>query len=197
MIILYQIRHLGADGNYQMIEPHARCPLRPSFFLLFNTNGAMPVPSESCVRIPTHFSALHNVREQQRWIHQERRAWRVIFCLKFDRHCPHRRQNCWSYPQGLWKILQVVPFHQVRLLIFMSVLASWVTLYSLGLAAYIYSLDGTTTWNYLAFVTSSFGDHSLISTIQVAQSIIGKRFPTYSRRHLTFERSCRWKTRHR
>jgi len=57
------------------------------------------------------------------------------------------------------------------------------TSYSLGLAAYIYSLDGTTTWNYLAFATSSFGDHSLISTIQVAQSIIGKRFSTYSPRH--------------
>lgn len=43
---------------------------------------------------------------------------------------------------------------------------------SLGLAAYIYSLDGTTTYTYLAFATSSFGHHSLISTIQVAQSII-------------------------
>ncbi|KXN85124.1 Siderophore iron transporter 3 [Leucoagaricus sp. SymC.cos] len=43
---------------------------------------------------------------------------------------------------------------------------------ALGLAAYIYSLDGTTTYTYLAFATSSFGHHSLISTIQVAQSII-------------------------
>ncbi len=34
--------------------------------------------------------------------------------------------------------------------------------YRLGLAAYIYSLDGTTTYSYLAFAVSSFGDHSLI-----------------------------------
>jgi len=43
---------------------------------------------------------------------------------------------------------------------------------SLGLAAYIYSLDGTTTWSYLAFAVSSFGKHSLISAIQVAQAVI-------------------------
>ncbi|KAJ3494015.1 hypothetical protein NLJ89_g10896 [Agrocybe chaxingu] len=42
----------------------------------------------------------------------------------------------------------------------------------LGLAAYIYSLDGTTTHNYLAFAASFFGNHSLISTIQVAQAVI-------------------------
>ncbi|KDR72260.1 hypothetical protein GALMADRAFT_253088 [Galerina marginata CBS 339.88] len=50
--------------------------------------------------------------------------------------------------------------------------SKWFLFVGLGLAAYIYSLDGTTTYNYLAFATSSFGDHSLISTIQVAQSII-------------------------
>ena len=44
----------------------------------------------------------------------------------------------------------------------------------IGLASYIYSLDGTTTYNYLAFATSSFDKHSLISTIQVAQSVISK-----------------------
>lgn len=48
------------------------------------------------------------------------------------------------------------------------------TLCSLGLAAYIYSLDGTTTYFYLNFATSSFGEHSLISPIQVAQSIISQ-----------------------
>ncbi|KAF8198595.1 drug:h+ antiporter [Pholiota molesta] len=50
--------------------------------------------------------------------------------------------------------------------------SKWFLFIGLGLAAYIYSLDGTTTYSYLAFATSSFGDHSLISTIQVAQSII-------------------------
>ena len=45
---------------------------------------------------------------------------------------------------------------------------------SLGLSAYIYSLDGVTTWSYLAFATSTFGNHSLIASIQTAQSIIGK-----------------------
>ncbi|XP_006455502.1 hypothetical protein AGABI2DRAFT_187797 [Agaricus bisporus var. bisporus H97] len=48
----------------------------------------------------------------------------------------------------------------------------WFLFAGLGLSAYVYSLDGTTTYNYLAFATSSFGHHSLISTIQVAQSII-------------------------
>ncbi|CAE7136928.1 unnamed protein product [Rhizoctonia solani] len=50
---------------------------------------------------------------------------------------------------------------------------------SIGLAAYMYSLDGTTTWTYLAFAGSALNDHSLISAVQVAQSIIvacGKPF---------------------
>ncbi|KAG8685862.1 hypothetical protein FRC11_009927 [Ceratobasidium sp. 423] len=50
---------------------------------------------------------------------------------------------------------------------------------SIGLAAYMYSLDGTTTWTYLAFAGSALNDHSLIATVQVAQSIIiacGKPF---------------------
>ncbi|TFK33911.1 drug:h+ antiporter [Crucibulum laeve] len=50
--------------------------------------------------------------------------------------------------------------------------SKWFLFISLGLAAYIYSLDGTTTWNYLAFAASEFGDHGLISPVQVAQSII-------------------------
>ena len=36
----------------------------------------------------------------------------------------------------------------------------------------MYSLDNQTTSNYLAFATSYFGAHSLISSIQVAQSIL-------------------------
>ncbi|KAF6745245.1 drug:h+ antiporter [Ephemerocybe angulata] len=48
----------------------------------------------------------------------------------------------------------------------------WALFISLGLAAYIYSLDGTTTYSYLNFATSAFDDHSLISTIQVAQGIV-------------------------
>ena len=42
----------------------------------------------------------------------------------------------------------------------------------LGLASYIYSLDSSTTYAYLAFAASAFGKHSLIASIQVAQSII-------------------------
>ena len=42
----------------------------------------------------------------------------------------------------------------------------------IGLASYIYSLDGQTTYNYLPFATSAYDRHSLISTIQVAQSVI-------------------------
>ena len=47
-------------------------------------------------------------------------------------------------------------------------------LYRIGLASYIYSLDSTTTLNYLAFAASAFDKHSLISTIQVAQSVISE-----------------------
>lgn len=68
----------------------------------------------------------------------------------------------------------MVPLHRVRSLYPIFVLSRYLLPPSLALSAYIYSLDGTTTYNYLAFATSSFGHHSLISTIQVAQSIISK-----------------------
>ncbi|GAW09845.1 drug:h+ antiporter [Lentinula edodes] len=42
----------------------------------------------------------------------------------------------------------------------------------LGFAAYIYSLDNQTTSSYIAFAASDLGGHSLISSIQTAQSII-------------------------
>ncbi|TDL21860.1 MFS general substrate transporter [Rickenella mellea] len=48
----------------------------------------------------------------------------------------------------------------------------WILFVSLGLASYIYALDSSTTPAYLAFASSAFGEHSLISSIQVAQSII-------------------------
>lgn len=47
--------------------------------------------------------------------------------------------------------------------------------YRLGLASYIYSLDGQTTYTYLAYATSTFSEHSLISSIQVAEGIISKQ----------------------
>ncbi|EMD31052.1 hypothetical protein CERSUDRAFT_163556 [Gelatoporia subvermispora B] len=50
--------------------------------------------------------------------------------------------------------------------------SKWFLFIGLALASYIYSLDGSTTYTYLAFATSAFGGHSLISSIQVAQSII-------------------------
>ncbi|GLB36915.1 putative major facilitator superfamily protein [Lyophyllum shimeji] len=50
--------------------------------------------------------------------------------------------------------------------------SKWALFISLGLAAYIYSLDGTTTYTYLSYAASEFDDHSLISPIQVAQGII-------------------------
>ncbi|KAG0701988.1 major facilitator superfamily domain-containing protein [Suillus ampliporus] len=48
----------------------------------------------------------------------------------------------------------------------------WCLFIGLGLASYIYSLDASTTSVYLAYATSSFGEHSLISSISVAQSLI-------------------------
>lgn len=50
--------------------------------------------------------------------------------------------------------------------------SKWALFIGLGLAAYIYSLDGQTTYSYLAFAASDLEDHSLISSIQTAQSII-------------------------
>ncbi|KAF8754611.1 Major Facilitator Superfamily [Rhizoctonia solani] len=57
--------------------------------------------------------------------------------------------------------------------------SNWSESSSIGLAAYTYSLDGSTTWTYLAFAGSALNNHSLIATVQVVQSIIvacGKPF---------------------
>ncbi|KAH0838678.1 major facilitator superfamily domain-containing protein [Lanmaoa asiatica] len=48
----------------------------------------------------------------------------------------------------------------------------WCLFIGLALASYIYSLDASTTSAYLTFATSSFGEHSLLSSISVAQSLI-------------------------
>ncbi|KAK0230661.1 drug:h+ antiporter [Armillaria fumosa] len=48
----------------------------------------------------------------------------------------------------------------------------WCLFIGIGLASYIYSLDGQTMYSYLTFAASALKDHSLISTIQTAQSII-------------------------
>ncbi|TCD63466.1 hypothetical protein EIP91_005375 [Steccherinum ochraceum] len=50
--------------------------------------------------------------------------------------------------------------------------SKWFLFIGLGLASYIYSLDGSTTINYLAFAASSFSKHSLLASIQVAQAVI-------------------------
>ncbi|KAG8996658.1 hypothetical protein FRB94_008155 [Tulasnella sp. JGI-2019a] len=50
--------------------------------------------------------------------------------------------------------------------------SKWMLYLGIGLASYIYSFDGSTTWFYLSYAQSSFGKHSLISTIQTAQGII-------------------------
>ena len=49
----------------------------------------------------------------------------------------------------------------------------WVLFGSLGLASYIYSLDASTSSSYLSFAASEFGEHALISSLVVAQSMIG------------------------
>ncbi|GAA5991512.1 hypothetical protein JCM5350_005191 [Sporobolomyces pararoseus] len=41
-----------------------------------------------------------------------------------------------------------------------------------ALASYIYSLEGTTTYQYMAYATSSFSAHSLLGAIGTAQAII-------------------------
>ena len=71
----------------------------------------------------------------------------VLLFLRVGVFCP--RVGRWSYP--------VPPSLDRRL----------------GLASYVYCLGDPTTKNYLAFATSAFGKHSLISTIIVAESIVG------------------------
>jgi MFS family permease len=48
----------------------------------------------------------------------------------------------------------------------------WLLFISLGLAAYVYSLDGTTTYYYLQFATSELNGHSLLTTVAVVQAMI-------------------------
>ena len=70
----------------------------------------------------------------------------------------------------------MVPFHWVRYFVslFSPLINPPLRGDRIGLASYSYSLDGTTTNNYLAFAASAFDKHSLISTIQVAQSVISE-----------------------
>ena len=42
----------------------------------------------------------------------------------------------------------------------------------IALASYIYSLEGSTTWQYAAYASSSFSQHSLLGAIATAQAII-------------------------
>ncbi|ORY20677.1 major facilitator superfamily domain-containing protein [Naematelia encephala] len=48
----------------------------------------------------------------------------------------------------------------------------WFLFLGIGLSAYIYSLDGVTTWQYLNYATSTVLEHSLSGTISTAQAII-------------------------
>lgn len=49
----------------------------------------------------------------------------------------------------------------------------WLLYLSLALFFYAYSLASNTVSNYLAFATSSFGEHSVLSTISTMVYIIG------------------------
>ncbi|KAG8949843.1 hypothetical protein FRC03_000216, partial [Tulasnella sp. 419] len=50
--------------------------------------------------------------------------------------------------------------------------SKWLLYLGLALVSYIYSLDGTTTWTYLSWAQSAFGEHSRIATVSVAQGVI-------------------------
>ncbi|KAG2225300.1 hypothetical protein INT45_005544 [Circinella minor] len=55
----------------------------------------------------------------------------------------------------------------------------FILLFGILLVYYIYSLDGTTTFQYMAIATSSFGQHSMLGTVSTAGAIIisvGKPF---------------------
>ncbi|KAK6905574.1 hypothetical protein I203_106404 [Kwoniella mangroviensis CBS 8507] len=50
--------------------------------------------------------------------------------------------------------------------------SKWFLFVGIGLSAYIYSLDGVTTWQYLSYATSSVLKHSVSGTISTANAII-------------------------
>ncbi|WWC86118.1 uncharacterized protein L201_000989 [Kwoniella dendrophila CBS 6074] len=50
--------------------------------------------------------------------------------------------------------------------------SKWFLFVGIGLSAYIYSLDGVTTWQYLNYATSSVLKHSVSGTISTANAII-------------------------
>ncbi|TYJ53742.1 hypothetical protein B9479_005650 [Cryptococcus floricola] len=50
--------------------------------------------------------------------------------------------------------------------------SQWFLFIGIALSAYIYSLDGTTTWQYLAYATSYVLEHSVSGTITTANAII-------------------------
>lgn len=103
--------------------------------------------------------------------------------------CAYRRCKSCAGAESVWTVFQVGLVCQVRVsvpAIRRETATHPPSLHirvrprnSLGLAAYIYSLDSSTTSYYLAFATSSFGKHSLISSIQVAQSIISAFQPSF------------------
>lgn len=49
----------------------------------------------------------------------------------------------------------------------------WLFAASIFLTCWMVALDGTTTFNYEPYATSSFGKHSMLSTLTVATSVIG------------------------
>ncbi|KAJ7174007.1 major facilitator superfamily domain-containing protein [Mycena crocata] len=67
---------------------------------------------------------------------------------------------------------QIQPHRIAPITRFYGQRAKWALFIGLGLASYIYSLDGTTTATYLPYATSEFGGHNLLGPIQVAQGII-------------------------
>lgn len=55
----------------------------------------------------------------------------------------------------------------------MSSKISWILATSIFLTAWVAALDATTTYNYQPYATSSFDRHSMLSTLTIANSIIG------------------------
>ncbi|CAI4045772.1 hypothetical protein N7582_003647 [Saccharomyces uvarum] len=55
----------------------------------------------------------------------------------------------------------------------MSTKVTWILAASILLTAWIAALDATTTYNYQPYATSSFNRHSMLSTLTIANSVIG------------------------
>ena len=175
--------------------------MAPKGYIRLRQDPHGELPSRSLSKEPTHHVFPQKRRPVVRWRASPRLDHRPRNSCRAG--CPRRCQDRRGCRQSLWQVLTLGPLHRVRCLSsprldiqywsLVLLTSLFIHLSSLGLASYVYSLDGSTTYTYLSFAASSFGEHSLIASIQVAQSVISESpvFPllTLFSQQMTFRQS--------